>query len=88
MSSFSKDPDEVKDYGFDWEPALGTDTITDSTWIPESGIVVDSDDNDNTTTTVWLSGGSAGEIYKVTNRVVTAAGRTLEQSLTIRCLEA
>lgn len=90
MSSFSKDPDEVKDYGFDWADALAGDTIATSTWQVPTGLTEDSKSNNTTTTTIVLSGGIAGEIYKVTNRVVTVGlpARTLEESLTIRCLEA
>lgn len=40
----------------------------------------------NTTTkaTVWLSGGTAGHIYTVTNRITAAVGRTDERSITLR----
>ena len=90
MSSFAKDPDEKKDYGFNWVPALNGDTIAGSTWVLPSGLTeaTPAPSFDATTTTIWIEGGTAGENYKVTNRITTAAGRILEEQFTIRLLEA
>jgi hypothetical protein len=82
--SVLKDPDAVLDYSINWAPWLGTDTISTSTWIvsgPDSAMVVDSDSESTTVTTVWLSGGTLGLSYTVTNRVVTTAGRTDDRSI-------
>jgi hypothetical protein len=77
-----KDPNDVRDFTIDWSGALvGSDTITTSTWSAESGVTVVTSTKTNTTTTVWLSGGTDGEGYSVTNRIVTVGGRTLDQSL-------
>ncbi|SDC06732.1 hypothetical protein SAMN05216337_1001171 [Bradyrhizobium brasilense] len=35
-------------------------------------------------TKVWLGGGDAGEIYAVVNRITTAGGRAMDQSVQIR----
>lgn len=81
---FVKDPDASKDYGFDWSAWLtssGNDTIATSTWIVDAGITKGATGNTATTTTVWLSGGTAGTSYKVTNRIVTAGGRTDDRTL-------
>jgi hypothetical protein len=75
-----KDPDETVDYGFDWSAALGTDTISTSTWIVPAGITQNSASNTATSSTIWLSSGTAGAIYELTNRVVTAGGRTYDQT--------
>lgn len=82
----NKDPDEVLDYVIDWSDRLAGDTISTSTWEVPSGITKDSDSNGTTSTTVWLSGGTANAVYTLTNRIVTAAGRTMDQSvrLTVR----
>lgn len=83
-----KDPDEVLDYQMDWSARLTSgDTISISTWIVPEGITKDSDSNTTTTATIWLSGGVAGSQYKFTNRVVTAGGRTMDQSVTITVVE-
>ena len=42
LETFVKDPDEKLDYGFDWANALGSDTISASTWVVPSGITQSS----------------------------------------------
>jgi hypothetical protein len=79
-----KDPDEVLDYGIDWASRLDTDTIATSTWIVPDGITQTDDSNTTTATTIWLSGGTLGEAYVFTNRVTTAGGRTMDQSVKLK----
>lgn len=84
MSEFTKDPDAVLDYTVDWATWLGTDTISTSTWpVVPAGITKDSDTNSTTIATIWLSGGTIGETYQLTNRIVTAGGRTDDRTITI-----
>jgi hypothetical protein len=83
VASFLKDPDEKLDYGFDWSSALGTDTISNSTWIAPSGITTSSPTNNDTTTTVWLEAGTDGADYVIVNRITTAAGRIFEASFLV-----
>jgi hypothetical protein len=81
-----KAPNEVKEYTINWgDLHLGVDTISTSVWEPSvpSGLTEDSETQDTNVATVWLSGGTAGTLYAKTNRIVTAAGRTLEQTLII-----
>lgn len=66
---------EVREYLFDWGPFLGDDTIATSE-VTVSGITLDSDTNDTTTATYWLSGGTDGSVARVTNTITTAGGRT------------
>lgn len=87
MSTFYKDPDAVLDYTGDWAAWLNGDTIQTSTWIPDDGITVDSSTHDDTTATVWLSGGTNLETYEVTNRVATAGGRTDDRTIKIKVKE-
>lgn len=79
--SFVKDPDEVVDYVRDWSADLGDDTIATSEWVPDDGIDVDSDDSDDTTATVWLSGGTVGNTYNVLNRITSVGGRVFDKTL-------
>jgi hypothetical protein len=82
VSSFTKDPDAVLDYAVDWSSWLGEDTIESSTWESPSGIVKDSDSHDGTVVRVWVSGGErVGATYALTNRIVTAGGRTDERTI-------
>ncbi len=80
---FEKDPDEVLDYQLVWTSRLKTDTITDSEWIIPVGINLDSDSSTTTTTTIWLSGGTLDEVYELLNRITTAGGRVMDQSIKI-----
>jgi len=82
-----KGPDAVKDYGIDWSSWLGTDTISTSTWAVPTGITKDSDSETTTETTIWLSGGTAGVNYELTNSIVTAAGREEDQTIVVRVAE-
>lgn len=88
MADFVKDPDEVLDYTVDWSNWLATgETISTSTFTPDAGITKDSETNGNTAGTVWLSGGTAGESYSVTNRITTTDSRTAERSFVIDVAE-
>lgn len=83
-----KDPNDVIDYRVDWSKWLRDgDTILVSEWIVPDGIEMDSETNTNTTTTIWLSGGSAGATYQLTNRITTAQGRQRDRTITIRVKE-
>lgn len=82
-----KDPDGVEDYGFDWSDWLDTDTISSSTWIVPTGITKDSDSHTTTTTTIWLSDGTANTSYQITNRIITAGGRTEDRTGVLKVKE-
>lgn len=86
MRGFVKDPDAILDYEFNWAPWLGTDTISTSTWIADSGITIvpASESHTTTTTRVFISGGALGQDYNLTNRITTAASRTDDRSIQIR----
>lgn len=81
-----KDPDEILDYDIDWTTRLASDTIVTSTWILPltGGISKVSDTNTTTHSKIWLSGGTLNETVTLTNRVVTAAGRVMDQSVSLR----
>lgn len=84
---FTKDPDGVLDYQIDWSDWLGTDTIVTSTWTVGTGITKDSDTNTTTTATIWLSGGTAGTTYELTNEIVTTDGRTDNRTIYVTVKE-
>jgi hypothetical protein len=87
MPTITKDPNAVLDYTLDWSDWLETDTIAASTWVVDAGLTKDSDSFTPTTTTVWLSGGTAGRVYEALNRIVTAGGRTADRVLIFRMLD-
>lgn len=84
-----KDPNEVKDYDLIWTYELAGDTIASSTWSLPTGssLNINSDTFTSTSTSsitkVWLSGGVIGQVYTLTNTVVTAAGRTEDATVQI-----
>ena len=75
------------DYQIDWTTWLDGDTIATSTWIVPAGITRDSDSKSNTATTIWLSGGTDGEVYEIVNRITTAGGRTQDRTVSITVKE-
>lgn len=81
---FVKDPQAVLDYEIDWSAWLGEDTISASQWSAPDGITIDSDSFTDTTATVWLSGGTAGETYEVTNGISTDGGRDDDRTIIIQ----
>jgi hypothetical protein len=78
-----KDPDSVLDYTLDWSAWLGSDTILTSSFLVDTGLTKKSDSKTTTTTTVWLSGGTAGTNYGVTNRITTVSGRTADRTFSV-----
>lgn len=78
----SKRPNEVRTRVIDWSEFLDGETITSSD-ITVDGVTLDSDTNDDTTVTVWLSGGTDGTLASVTNTIVTSGGRTETEVFTL-----
>lgn len=78
-----KDPDALVDYGIDWIRWLDGDTILTSVWLLPSGITEDHATNTLSATTIWLTSGTIGISYKLTNRITTALGRIQDQTVVI-----
>lgn len=95
-SRFIKDPASVLDWKFDWAALTNGsgssdwlasgETISSRTVTAATGITVDSSSitDTNTSVTVWLSGGTVGQEYTVTCKIVTSASRTDERTITIQ----
>ena len=80
--SIVKDPDSILDYQWDFTSWLASgDTVASYVVTADPGITVESDSNDTTSVTVWLSGGTAGQAYTVSVRATTQQGRTVERSV-------
>jgi hypothetical protein len=74
---FSKDPAELLDYTFDWSQWLNTgDTILTATCFPSTGIVIEHVTTQATKVIAWVSGGTNGNIEKVTCNITSVQGRT------------
>ena len=87
--TIEKSPRDVLDYTFKWKAWLdkASDTVSSSTITVDSGITVDSDSNNTDSATVWLSGGTNGDSYKITNQIVTAGGRTKEGHFFVKVVD-
>lgn len=83
MFTKEKDPQAVLPYSINWTTWLGGETITASTWTVAEGITKDSDSFSGTVAIIWLSGGTAGTDYLVTNHVTTDGGREDDRSILI-----
>jgi len=84
VQAFRKDPNAVLDYAIDWSSWLATgETISTSDWTVPSGITKDSNEKDDTSTKIWLSGGTDGQTYTIVNRITTSADRTDDRSFDV-----
>lgn len=83
----AKDPDELLDYEIDWSKRMpASDTISISTWSVPAGLnqVAQSVIESGKVAVVWIAGGTVGELYPVLNTVVTAEGRTMQQTVRLK----
>lgn len=78
----NKDPDDVIDYAIDWTAHLDSgDTIQSATWsVAPAGLTLGTATVVGAKASVWLQGGTAGQDYVVTCRVVTAGARQMDRS--------
>lgn len=83
-----KDPDATEDFAIDWSGRLGADTLTASTWTLPDGLVSVSETSNATQTAIFVSGGSCHRVYRLVNHVVSAGGRSFDQTLRIRIRQA
>jgi len=81
-----KDPQAVLDYVVKWSDWLADaagDTIVTASWTVPVGITKLSESNTAIAATIWLSGGTAGTTYRITNQITTAAGRIAQRSFDV-----
>jgi hypothetical protein len=73
------------DYGIDWGAKLtGGDSIVQSDWFAPAGITADNGSVNGSLCIIWLSGGTLGKSYDITNRIVTTAGRQHDLTMRLR----
>lgn len=80
--NYKKDPNAVLDYGWRWKSWLAGDVLTSSEWAPESDYndiyIEDSFFNDDTTTLI-LSGGTVGSVYRFINHITSINSEGFER---------
>ncbi|QDP62449.1 MAG: hypothetical protein Unbinned3585contig1000_17 [Prokaryotic dsDNA virus sp.] len=89
-----KDPYAVLDYSLDWTNWMPTgDTISSITVTAQtitgdaSALAIDSSSNTNYIVTATISGGTAGNIYNVEYKMITANGLRDSRNFRIKVLE-
>lgn len=86
MAYMLQDPSEKLNYSFSWAGRLGSANIVASIWsIIPAGPTIETASVEGLMTTAYLSGLVDGEVYRLINAVVTNAGTTESDSVTIRC---
>ena len=89
MTLLLKDPAALLDYAVDWgADYLSDDTVAASVWSVDpdepGGVTVAGSDAAPTTTSVTVSGGIAGRIYRLVNHVTLLSGREDQRSIVLR----
>lgn len=87
---FPHDPNETTDYPFDWSQWLarsGNDTITNAEAVLEAPLELDHIGFDTQHATIWVKGGAAGALARVTCRITTAGGRVQDRSIFLQVKE-
>lgn len=82
--SYQHDPNATLDYAVDWAPWLQAgETISNSTWTVPTGLTqaTPAPSHSNGKAVIWITGGTVGESYRLTNHITTSAGRQDERSL-------
>lgn len=88
MTPHIKSPGSKLDYTIDWSDWLiDGDTITTAEWSVPDGLEKTDESNTTTRATIWLSGGTAGETYRLLCTITTAQGRIDPRTLTLRCAQ-
>lgn len=96
IRTFRKDPNAVGYFGVEWGSWLHNDpdnpldpwesgdpVIEASEWIVPAGITAEDSDFTDTRAQVKLSGGTAGEVYDLVNRIETSEGETEDRTIRI-----
>lgn len=89
MALVLKDPESALDYSVDWGLRyLNEDVITESLWsvmpVESGGVTIDGSRFDNRSSSVNVSGGQPGKVYRLINQVATNLGRQDSRSILVR----
>ena len=88
IRKFTKQPNDVIDYDFDYGDWLVSgDDLQSAAITIDAGITLDSYSVSADNVKVWISGGTDGETYLATCLATTEGGREKEAELKIRIRE-
>ncbi len=80
---FTLDPDATDHFDFNWAADLQDDTIDTYEIVLLDGLTQVSLTRTGNHVRVFLSGAVDGRVYRVTNRITTDGGRTLDKTIRI-----
>lgn len=81
---FEKYPGDLLDYTINWgDYWLGDDKISGSSWTIPAGLSTVATNFDDDKAVAWISGGTVGQLYELTNRIVTGTGRIANQKIVV-----
>jgi hypothetical protein len=81
---YQQDVGDTLDYDFNWVVKLGEDTIVMSDFTLPDGLTEVSSSNNTHSATIFVSGGTAGRVYRIVNTITTAGGRTHERTIRVQ----
>ncbi len=92
MAIYLKDPSSSVDYSVDWSEWLSaSEAIVSTTWsIDPAGVLaptLGAETASGTTRSVFVSGGTLGERYRLSCHIQTDGDRTADRSVIIRIAE-
>ena len=81
-----KDPDSNIDYGVNWSSWLQDgEIIVASEWIVPDGLIGGFESFSDSNAAIFLTGGTVGITYTLTNRITTNQNRIEDRSMLIEC---
>lgn len=81
---FRKAPGDVVDIALTWSDHLGDgETVSSGTWVVPAGLTAGSESVASPLTIVRVSGGSAGQEYKVTCQMVKSDGERRDRTIVV-----
>ncbi len=92
MTVFAKAPDARVDFSLDWSDWLADgETITAASWRVDpdeaGGFVLDGQIDAGAVQGIHVSGGTAGNIYRLICQITTSEGRVVERGMSIKVME-
>lgn len=89
MSIFLKDPSGVIEHAVDWDAGyLAGRLISQSMWaVLPPGLILSAPRQSGGRTAITVTGGIAGTVYRLSNRVTLSDGSSDERTLVVRVEE-
>lgn len=88
MFEFEHSAGATLDYGFNWSVngwLEASETITTSVWTENQDITLSREQIYFGVTSVFVTGGTAGTVYKLMNTITTSTGRIDSRTITLTC---